>query len=385
MLSDQVLVDVAVSEAGKPQSIAERARAALRVAEKTLKAKPDDLDARMARARRSFRLGRTRRPSTTLMPSSTRSTRTTSTRSSYRAIALARLGQEAGRPGRPGQVPGEDAPERSRLYLAAIVAAELGEGADKAIEALEAALRKEPEDADLRYDAACAFALASKAVGRYGQGKGRDLAARALALLRAAVQDGDAELRPCWTTTLDFDPLRDDPAFAELMKPDTPTGAMPPSGPPMRGFEAVTALRPRPRRAPAGVAGSWPPRAIARSPGRSAGPRPRARRCRRLGLAPPAGHGGGQGPARRAPGAGGGRPGAPGQGRGGLAPAAAQRRPPAAQLHRQLAEPPGGRPARRRGGTRPDRSRRPVPPRAPGQPGDGRHALPPRDLAAAGA
>ena len=43
------------------------------------------------------------------------------------------------------------------------MAAELGEGTDKALEALETALEKQPEDANLRYDAARAFALASQA------------------------------------------------------------------------------------------------------------------------------------------------------------------------------------------------------------------------------
>ena len=51
----------------------------------------------------------------------------------------------------------------------------------------------------------------------------------------------------------------------------------------------------------------------------------------------------GQGPTGRAAGPGGGGPGPPGQGRAGLAPLAAQRRPPAPQLHRQLARAPGSR------------------------------------------
>ena len=39
--------------------------------------------------------------------------------------------------------------ESIRLYLAVIVAAELGEGTDQALETLEAAIKKQPKDADL--------------------------------------------------------------------------------------------------------------------------------------------------------------------------------------------------------------------------------------------
>ena len=55
------------------------------------------------------------------------------------------------------------------------MAAELGEGTDKAFEALEAALKKQPKDADLHYDAARAFSLASQAVARTDKAKGRRL------------------------------------------------------------------------------------------------------------------------------------------------------------------------------------------------------------------
>ena len=101
------------------------------------------------------------------------------------------------------------------------MAAELGEGADKAIEALEAAIRKQPEDADLRYDAARAFSLASRAVSRSDQAKGRQLAERCLQLLREAVKNGDADFGRM-DEDADLDPIRDDPAFAEIMKAGHP-------------------------------------------------------------------------------------------------------------------------------------------------------------------
>ena len=56
-LSDQLLIDIAVNGASKPQSTRERARADLQSAEKKLMARPEDLDARLARAMANFRLG----------------------------------------------------------------------------------------------------------------------------------------------------------------------------------------------------------------------------------------------------------------------------------------------------------------------------------------
>ena len=55
-------------------------------------------------------------------------------------------------------------PDSVKLALAAVLAAELGDGIEEAFQVLEAALKRDPDDIILRYDAACAFALASRAV-----------------------------------------------------------------------------------------------------------------------------------------------------------------------------------------------------------------------------
>ena len=112
-----------------------------------------------------------------------------------RAIAQARLGKKEPALADLAQYQ-KDAPERSRLYLAAVVAAELGDGADAAIEALEAALRKEPGDADLRYDAARAFALASKAVDRTDHAEGARPGRAGPRLARGGGPRQRPELRP---------------------------------------------------------------------------------------------------------------------------------------------------------------------------------------------
>jgi len=214
LFSDRVLVDVAVSEAGKQLSVPERAREALQRAEKTLKTKPDDLSALMARARAWLRLGENDKSLVALSAVLAKS-RDDQSALELRPIALSRLGKKE--PALADLVRYQkDAPERSRLYLAAVVAAELGDGADAATLALEAALRKEPGDADLRYDAARAFALASKTVDRTDHEKARALAGRAIALLEEEVRDNDLSFA-LLDDSPDLDPLRDDPAFARLL------------------------------------------------------------------------------------------------------------------------------------------------------------------------
>ena len=90
----------------------------------------------------------------------------------YRAIAHARLGHKDQAKADLEQFQKGDATESTKLYLAVIVAAELGEGTDEAFEKLEAAPQKQPEDFGLHYDAACAYALASQAVARKDKARG---------------------------------------------------------------------------------------------------------------------------------------------------------------------------------------------------------------------
>src|SRR5262249_45764126 len=102
----------------------------------------------------------------------------------------------------------------------AVVAAELGEGMEKAIAALDAALQKK-KDAELRFDVARALALASRAMAQRDQAQGRQLAGRALRLLREAVQADDADFGKM-DEDPDLDPVRDDSAFAAIMKAGHP-------------------------------------------------------------------------------------------------------------------------------------------------------------------
>jgi serine/threonine protein kinase/formylglycine-generating enzyme required for sulfatase activity/tetratricopeptide (TPR) repeat protein len=215
-LGDQLLIDIAMSGVGKPQTIREGAQTELQSADKKLKSKPGDLDTRLSRAMAQFRLGENEKALDDLLavtaknPESFHATQ-------YRVIALARLGKKRDAQSELAKFEKEDAPEVSKLYLAAVLAAELGEGADKACEALEAAIKRQPKDAELRYDAARAFSLASRAITRSDKAKGSHLAERCLQLLREAVKNDDADFGKMDSDAA-LDPIRDNPAFAEIMK-----------------------------------------------------------------------------------------------------------------------------------------------------------------------
>jgi serine/threonine protein kinase/formylglycine-generating enzyme required for sulfatase activity/tetratricopeptide (TPR) repeat protein len=220
-LSDQLLADVAINGRGKQQAIRERVRTDLARAEKKLKSEPDDPDARLARAMANFRLGENHKALDDFQLVIEKSPNKNSAKR-CRVIGLARLGKKDDALTELARFSTEaETPEGAKVSLAAVVAAELGEGADKALNALEAAVKKQPENADLRYDAARAFSSASKAVSRSDKAKGRQLAERALRLLREAVKNDDADFGRM-NEDGDLDPIRDDPAFAEIMKADHP-------------------------------------------------------------------------------------------------------------------------------------------------------------------
>ena len=216
-LSDQLLIDVAVNGASKPQTIQERAEGDLQSAEKKLKTKPGNLDARSSRALANFRLEENQKALDDFEVVIGRNPRAVFAKQ-YRIIALARLGMKPEAQSELAEFQEGDVPANSKLSIAAVLAAEIGEGADKkAFETLEAAIKKQPSDADLRYDAALAFSMASKAVSRSDKAKGRQLADHCLQLLRDAVKNDEADFGKM-DGDAGLDPIRSDPAFAEIMK-----------------------------------------------------------------------------------------------------------------------------------------------------------------------
>jgi formylglycine-generating enzyme required for sulfatase activity/tetratricopeptide (TPR) repeat protein len=219
-LSDQLLIDVAVSGATKTQSARERAQATLTSVDRKLKTKPDDVDTPFTRAMSYFRLGENQKALDDFQVVIGRDPESIPAKQ-YRIIALARLGKKQDALAELAKFQKEDAQESSRLYLATVVAAELGEGAEKGLEALETAIKKQPMDAELRYDAARAFSLASKAISRSDKAKGRQLAERCLQLLKEAVNSDDADFGKM-DDDGDLDPIRDAPAFTDIMKAGHP-------------------------------------------------------------------------------------------------------------------------------------------------------------------
>jgi len=210
------LIDLDLTAGPAPPSTKERAISDLQVAEAALKANPDDLSARLAQASAHLQLGESQKAIDDLDAVIKKSPQQTEAYQ-FRAIAHSRLGRKD--PARADLEKFEigSGSESQKLYLAVIVAAELGEGTDQALERLETALKEQPQDSELHYDAVCAYALASRAVARKDQARSQSLSERALGLLRKAIENGYADYRHIQEDA-DLDPLREQPAFADIMK-----------------------------------------------------------------------------------------------------------------------------------------------------------------------
>ena len=210
------LIDLDLAAAPPPPSTKERAASALQAAEIALKAKPDDLNARYDRGFAYIQLGENQKAIDDLnaviekAPQAVVAYR-------YRAIAHARLGHKDQARADLEKFQKSMSGESISLYLALIVAAELGEGTDQEVDTLEAALKKQPQDFVLHWNAACAYSQASHAVARKDQAKSKSLSERALSLLRKAIQNGYADYNHMQEDA-DLDPLRELPAFADIMK-----------------------------------------------------------------------------------------------------------------------------------------------------------------------
>ena len=211
------LIDLDLAAAPPPPSTKERAASALQAAEAALKAKPNDLNSRYVRGFAYIQLGENQKAIDDLNAVIEKEAPQAVVAYRYRAIAHARLGHKDQARADLEKFQKSMSGASISLYLALIVAAELGEGSDQAVDTLEAALKKQPQDSVLHYDAACAYALASHAVARKDQARSQALSERALSLLRKAIQNGYADYRHMQQDA-DLDPLRENPAFAEIMK-----------------------------------------------------------------------------------------------------------------------------------------------------------------------
>jgi serine/threonine protein kinase/formylglycine-generating enzyme required for sulfatase activity len=214
------LLDLDVTAAPPPMSTKRRAAAALQTAAAALKADPDDTSARLTRASARLDLGDSQKAIDDLDAVIKKSPQETQARV-YRAIAHSRLGHKDLAKADLERYQEGNVTEGQKHYLAVVVAAEMGEGTDKAFAALEAALKEQPLDSASQYNAARAYSLASQVLAGKDQAKGRELAERAIRLLRTAIENGYADYKDMQEDT-DLDPLREIPVFAEIMKAGYP-------------------------------------------------------------------------------------------------------------------------------------------------------------------
>ena len=141
ILSDQLIIDVAVNGASNAQKTRERTQADLQTCGQEAQDQAGRSRSRLTRAVANFRLGENQKALDDLQivigknPESVPANQ-------YRVVALARLGKKQDAKSELEKFQKGNAPEHSKLYLAAVLAAELGEGEDKAFEALEAAIEE---------------------------------------------------------------------------------------------------------------------------------------------------------------------------------------------------------------------------------------------------
>ena len=203
---------------GAPAQTGTRARAALamQAAEAALTANPDDQTARLARASAHLQLGENQKTIDDVDAVIKKSPQQTEAYQ-FRAIARARLGQKDQARVDLEKFELGNRRERQNLYLEFTVAAGLGQGTDLALERLVAALKEQPQDSELHYDAARAYAVASRAAAHTDPARSQSLSDRAFGLLRKAIENGYADFRHM-NEDADLDPIRDLPAFADIMK-----------------------------------------------------------------------------------------------------------------------------------------------------------------------
>jgi formylglycine-generating enzyme required for sulfatase activity len=207
--------EISVTSAPAPPTTAERATAILKEAEAAIKAKADDLDARFRRAFANVQLGNHRASIEDLDALLLKAPQAPAVLQ-YRAMAHARLHHKKEALDDVTAYRKADGSEYSKLYLAVVVAAELAEGLDEAFEKLESAVRTTPNDSGLYYDAACAYALTARALKTRNPAKSQEHRARAIALLKEAIRVGYSDYDHIQEDP-DFDPIRELPAFGEIM------------------------------------------------------------------------------------------------------------------------------------------------------------------------
>ena len=222
------LSDIAICAPGSPVPSLERARKALEVAERNLKEEANDLinrlahvqffyDARFARAQAFYNVCEWQKALDDLNALVERAPREFILYR-HRSLTHAHLKHKDEALADVAKYREGDGTEGDKLAVSVVVTAELGEGETQAIEALEAAIKKLPEDKGLLYDASCAYSLASVPVSARDKSRGRGYADKAVAFLAQAIRQGYSDFAHI-LEDIDLDPIRDHPGYAEAVKP----------------------------------------------------------------------------------------------------------------------------------------------------------------------
>lgn len=214
--SESRLLDLSLSDFEPSRSSKGRSEARRRLADDALRANPEDIEARFARALSCFGMGESQN---TLDDLNVVIKKNPKFMNAYRcrAVVHARLNHRDEALGDLARFQEGDSPAGAKVSLACVVAAELGTGEDQSFGALEDALKLAPSDPEMLYHACCALAQASQAYATRDPSRSQSYARRAASLLERAVGNGYPD-HGRLLEAIELDPIRELPQFVDLIK-----------------------------------------------------------------------------------------------------------------------------------------------------------------------
>jgi len=212
---DRTHWDIAVSNAPQTRTTEETYTIALAEAEEKLKAKPDDSGARYARAVANLYLGNDERALddfTSLIEKDPTGAKVYQ----YRAMVHARMGKEEEANKDLAKFIELGKSRVNQAYVEAIVSAYLGQD-EEGMKQLELHIQERSNDNGFLYDAACAYAIASRALSEDKPPKSKEYGERAVALLEETVAHG-YDNYSLMQTDPDLDSIHDHSGYQDLLR-----------------------------------------------------------------------------------------------------------------------------------------------------------------------
>ncbi|MHB1425376.1 MAG: protein kinase domain-containing protein [Gemmataceae bacterium] len=208
-------VDVQVSKPGPTPSSKDRYSQQLQEVEKVLQSKPNDVAARFQRALACLNLGDKDKALADLSLVIKQSPNVPMAYQ-YRSIIHARLGKAKEANADLSEFRKRNNNPSTGAYTEAVVAAYLGDE-EQGMKRLEAAVASNAKESGFLYDAACAYSIASDAVGKKEPTRAKSYADRAIALLQQAIAQGYSNFLDM-ESDADLDPIRRRAGYKELLK-----------------------------------------------------------------------------------------------------------------------------------------------------------------------